>query len=47
MTEVGLKGADYIAMPYPLGGAVWLSDDLIVKPGQFFRFAVAVVEGVI
>jgi hypothetical protein len=44
---VRLKGADYIAMPYPLSSAVRLSDDIIVEPGQFFRFAVAVVEGVI
>ncbi len=34
-------------MPYPLGGAVRLSDDIIVEPGQFFRSAVAVVEGAI
>jgi hypothetical protein len=44
---VGLKGADYIAMPYPLGGAVRLSDNIIVEPGQFFRLALAVIEGVI
>ncbi|MBA7546088.1 hypothetical protein ES705_38471 [subsurface metagenome] len=44
---MGLKGADYIAMPYPLSSAVRLSDDIIVEPGQFSRFAGAIIEGVV
>jgi len=39
LTVIRFEGADYIAMPYPLGGAVRLSDDIIVEPGQFFRLA--------
>ncbi len=47
LAVVGFKETYHIAMPYPLGGAVRLSDDIIVEPGQFFRTAEAVVEGAI
>jgi hypothetical protein len=47
LTVVGFFGAYHIAMPYPLGRAVWLCFKVIVEFNPLGWLTGAVIEGAI